>query len=47
MLVCLILVVLSLPETLFAIAGGVVVRWAGAVALLPLTCAAEDDFESC
>ena len=46
-LVSLILVVLLLPESLLAVAGGVIVRWAGAVALFPLTCAAEDDFESC
>lgn len=43
----LILVILLLPESSFAVAGGVVVRWAGAVALLPLAGAAEDDFECC
>lgn len=47
MLVGLVLVVLLLPESLLAVAGGVIVRWAGAVTLFPLTCAAEDDFERC
>lgn len=46
-LVGFVLVVLLLPESSLAVAGGVVVRGAGAVALLPLACAAEDDFESC
>lgn len=47
MLVGLVLVVLLLPKSLLAVAGGVVVRRAGAVTLLPFACAAEDDLESC
>lgn len=47
MLVGLVLVVLFLPEALLAVAGGIIVRWAGTVTLFPLACAAEDDFESC
>ena len=43
----LVLVVLPLPELLLSGAGGVVVRWAGAVTLFSLARAAEDDFESC
>lgn len=47
MFVVFILVVLPLPESSLAITGGVVVRWARAVTLFPLACAAEDNFESC
>ena len=47
MLVCLVLIVLLLPESLLAVAGGIIVRGARAVTLFPLTCAAEDDFKSC
>lgn len=43
----LVLVVLLLPESSLAVAGGIVVRRAGAVTLFPLACAAEDDFQSC
>lgn len=46
-LLILIFIILLLPESSLAVAGCVVVRWAGAVTLVPLTCAAEDDFESC
>ncbi len=42
----LVFVVLPLPKSSLAVAGGVVVRWAGAVTLLSLACAAEDDFQS-
>lgn len=45
-LVGLIVAVLLLPESLLAVAGGVVVCWAGAVTLLPFTCAAKNDFQS-
>ena len=43
----LVLVILFLPESLLARAGGIVVRGAGTVTLFPLACAAEDDFQSC
>lgn len=47
MLLGLILVVFPLPELSFTVAGGVVVRWAGAVTLFPLTCTTENYLQCC
>ena len=47
MLVGLVLVVLPFPESLLAGAGGIIVRWAGAVTLFPLACTTENDLQCC